>query len=77
MSVNSSPLERGLPGSHRVDHQRMAWMTTGALLIPECVSVMCAAPGDELRELVSQQYVLSRPVHGRGRWAAHSTIAVI
>ena len=49
LSVNSSPLERGLSGSHRVETMRMAWMTIGALsimmLCPECVSVMCIAPG--------------------------------
>jgi len=43
------PLSEVCPALTASTTMRMAWMTTGALsimmLCPECVSVMCAAPG--------------------------------
>src|SRR5258705_10502320 len=80
MSVNSSPLERGLPVSRRVDHHADGLDDDWGVADHDVVSRVRVGDvrraGHELRELVSQQYVLSRPVNGRGRWAAHSTIAV-
>src|SRR5260370_30631912 len=80
MSVNSPPPEGGLPGSRRVDHHADGLDDDWGVADHDVVSRVRVGDvrraGHELRELVSQQYVLSRPVHGRGRWAAHSTIAV-
>ena len=49
MCIRDSPLSEVCPALTASTTMRMAWITTGALsimmLCPECVSVMCTAPG--------------------------------
>jgi hypothetical protein len=60
--ASASPIERGLPGSNRVEHHADAWMTIAALsimmLCPECVLGDVHRARRERRELGADQWVI-------------------